>query len=215
MDKVRTIEQAIAGVKDGMTVMIGGFLGCGTPEKIVDRLVARGVKGLTLIANDTATPEKGIGKMIVNRQFKRILVSHIGTNPITGKQMIAGELEVHLIPQGTLAERIRAGGAGLGGILTPTGLGTVVEEGKQKVTVNGAEYLLETPLKADVAFIKAHKADRRGNLVYRRAARNFNPVMATAADLVVAEVEHLVENGEIDPDQVVTPGVFVDMLVLG
>ncbi|MGE5542325.1 MAG: acetate CoA-transferase subunit alpha [Bacillota bacterium] len=215
MDKLRTIDQAVAGIRDGMTVMIGGFLGCGTPEKIVDRLVAKGVKDLTLIANDTAMPEKGIGKMIVNRQFKKIMVSHIGTNPITGKQMIAGELEVHLIPQGTLAERIRAGGAGLGGVLTPTGLGTVVEEGKQKVVVDGREFLLETPLKADVAFLKAHKADRRGNLVYRRAARNFNPIMATAADLVIAEIEHIVENGELDPDHVITPGVFVDMLVLG
>ncbi|MGE5485739.1 MAG: acetate CoA-transferase subunit alpha [Ignavibacteriales bacterium] len=215
MDKVRTIDQAIAGVRDGMTVMIGGFLGCGTPEKIVDALVAKGVKDLTLIANDTAMPEKGIGKLIVNRQFKKIMVSHIGTNPVTGKQMIAGELEVHLIPQGTLAERIRAGGAGLGGFLTPTGLGTVVEEGKQKVVVDGREYLLETPLKADIAFLKAHKADRRGNLVYRRAARNFNPIMATAADLVIAEIEQIVENGEIDPDHVITPGVFVDMLVLG
>ena len=215
MDKIGTIEGAVATVKDGMTIMIGGFLGCGTPEKIVDALVAKGVKDLTLIANDTAMPDRGIGKLIVNRQFKKIAVSHIGTNPVTGKQMIAGDLEVHLVPQGTLAERIRAGGAGLGGVLTPTGLGTVVEEGKQKVVVDGREYLLETPLKADVAFLKAHKADRRGNLVYRRAARNFNPVMATAADKVVAEIEQLVENGEIDPDHVVTPGLFVDMLVLG
>ncbi len=215
MDKIGTIEGAVATVKDGMTIMIGGFLGCGTPEKIVDALVAKGVKDLTLIANDTAMPDRGIGKLIVNRQFKKIVVSHIGTNPVTGKQMIAGDLEVHLVPQGTLAERIRAGGAGLGGVLTPTGLGTVVEEGKQKVVVDGREYLLETPLKADVAFLKAHKADRRGNLVYRRAARNFNPVMATAADKVVAEIEQLVENGEIDPDHVVTPGLFVDMLVLG
>lgn len=215
MDKIGTIEGAVATVKDGMTIMIGGFLGCGTPEKIVDALVAKGVKDLTLIANDTAMPDRGIGKLIVNRQFKKIVVSHIGTNPVTGKQMIAGELEVHLIPQGTLAERIRAGGAGLGGVLTPTGLGTVVEEGKQKVVVDGREYLLETPLKADVALLKAHKADRCGNLVYRRAARNFNPVMATAADKVVAEIEQLVENGEVDPDHVVTPGLFVDMLVLG
>lgn len=215
MNKVRSIKEAVAQVKSGMTLMIGGFLACGTPEHIVDELVEKGVRDLTIIANDTAFPDRGIGKLVVNNQVKYVIASHIGTNPVTGKKMIAGEMKVDLVPQGTLAERIRAGGAGLGGILTPTGLGTVAEEGKEKVVVNGNEYLLETPLKADIAFLLAHKGDESGNLVYRRAARNFNPLMAMAADLVVAEVEELVKVGEIDPDEVTTPGIFVDVVVKG
>ncbi|NPV69946.1 MAG: acetate CoA-transferase subunit alpha [Firmicutes bacterium] len=215
MNKVRSIKEAVAQVKSGMTLMIGGFLACGTPEHIVDELVEKGVRDLTIVANDTAFPDRGIGKLVVNNQVKHVIASHIGTNPVTGKKMIAGEMKVDLVPQGTLAERIRAGGAGLGGILTPTGLGTVAEEGKEKVVVNGNEYLLETPLKADIAFLLAHKGDESGNLVYRRAARNFNPLMAMAADLVVAEVEELVKVGEIDPDEVTTPGIFVDVVVKG
>lgn len=202
-------------VKDGMTVMIGGFLACGTPESLIDVLVQKGVKNLTVIANDTATPEKGIGKLVVNRQLKKVTVSHIGTNPETGRQMHAGELTVELVPQGTLAECIRAGGFGLGGFLTPTGVGTVVEDGKQKLTIGGREYLLELPLKADVALLKAAKADKAGNLVFRKAARNFNPLMATAAEIVIVEAQEIVETGTIDPDEVMTPGIFVDYLVRG
>ncbi len=213
MKKVVGIDEATGRVQDGMTVMIGGFLGVGTPEWLIDALLAKGVKDLTVIANDTAQPERGIGKLVVGRRVRKAVVSHIGTNPETGRQMNAGELEVRLVPQGTLVEQIRAGGAGLGGVLTHTGVGTLVEEGKQKIEIDGRIYLLELPLRADVALLKAYKGDAKGNLVYRRSARNFNPVIATAADWVIAEVERLVEPGEIDPDEVMTPGIFVDMVV--
>lgn len=215
MAKIISAGEAANMVKDGMTVMIGGFLACGTPESLIDALVQKGVKDLTVIANDTAFPDKGIGKLVVNRQLKKVTVSHIGTNPETGRQMHAGELTVELVPQGTLAECIRAGGFGLGGFLTPTGVGTVVENGKQKLTIGGREYLLELPLKADVALLKAAKADKAGNLVFRKAARNFNPLMATAAEIVIVEAQEIVETGTIDPDEVMTPGIFVDYLVRG
>jgi len=215
VDKVVTLEKALEKIKDGMTIMIGGFLGVGTPEKLIEGMIEKGVKDLTVIANDTAFPEVGVGKLIVNKMVKQVKVSHIGTNPETGRQMNAGETEVELIPQGTLAERIRCGGAGLGGFLTPTGIGTIVEEGKRKIKIEDKEYLLELPLRADVALIKAYKADKKGNLVYRKSARNFNPIMAMAADLVVAEAQEIVEVGKIDPDEVMTPGIFVDMIVRG
>ena len=215
MAKIIAAAAAAAMVKENMTVMVGGFLGCGTPQLLVDEILTGGTKELTLICNDTAFPDAGVGKLIVSKQFKKIIVSHIGTNAETGRQMNAGELEVDLVPQGTLAERIRSAGFGLGGILTPTGVGTPVEAGKQKLTIEGKDYLLELPLKADVALIKAHKADKAGNLVYRCAARNFNPLMATAATVVIAEVQQIVEIGEIDPDEVMTPGIFVNYLVQG
>lgn len=215
MGKLTTIEQVISRIKDGTVVMIGGFLGVGVPEGLVDALVEVGVRNLTIIANDTGFPGRGIAKLVENKQASKVIASHIGTNPETGRQLNAGETEVELIPQGTLAERIRSAGAGLGGFLTPTGVGTIVEEGKKKIQVSDKEYLLELPLRADVALIKAHKADARGNLIFRRAARNFNPVMATAADYVVAEVEKYVETGEIDPDEVMLPGIFVDAIVKG
>lgn len=198
-----------------MTVMVGGFLGCGTPQSLVDQVLADGTKDLTLVCNDTAFPDSGVGKLVVSRQFKRVIVSHIGTNPETGRQMNANELAVDLVPQGTLAERIRSAGFGLGGILTPTGVGTPVEAGKQKLTIDGKDYLLELPIKADVALVKAYKADKAGNLVFRKAARNFNPLMATAAQLVIVEAQNIVEIGEIDPDEVMTPGIFVNYLVQG
>ena len=210
---MRTMEEALAGVTDGMAVMIGGFLNVGTPPLLVDELVNRGVRQLTVIGNDTAFPDRGIGKLVVNKQVKKAIVSHIGTNPETGRQMMADELEVELTPQGTLAEQIRAGGSGLGGILTPTGVGTVVEEGKQKLTIAGREYLLELPLRADVALVYAHKADKAGNLIFRRSARNFNPIMAMAADLVVAEAGEIVEIGALDPDEIMIPGIVVDYVV--
>ena len=215
MEKVISIEQALEKVKDGMTIMVGGFLGVGNPLTLVDALVKKGVRDLTLIANDTARPELGIGKLVVNKQLKKAMVSHIGTNPETGRQMIAGELNVDLIPQGTLAERIRCGGAGLGGFLTPTGVGTIVEEGKQRLVINGKSYLLELPLRAEVALLSAHKADKFGNLVFRRSTRNFNPVMAFAADVVIVEAKQIVEIGEIDPDEVMVTGVVVDWIVQG
>jgi acetate CoA/acetoacetate CoA-transferase alpha subunit len=215
MSKITTIEQAMQRIEDGMTLMIGGFLAVGTPEVFVDALVAQGTKQLTVIANDTAFPDKGIGKLVVDGLLKKVIVSHIGTNPDTGRKMNTGELEVELLPQGTLAERVRAGGAGLGGILTPTGIGTIVAEGKEVINVDGKEFLLEKPLRADVALIKAYKADTAGNLIFERSARNFNPLMAMAARVVIVEVENIVEAGQIDPDQVMTPGIFIDWIVQG
>ncbi len=215
MNKLITLEEAAGKVDSGMTVMIGGFLGCGNPHRIIDKLVERGVRDLTLICNDTGFPEIGVGKLVVNKQFKKVIVSHIGTNPETGRQMHDGELDVVLVPQGTLAEQIRAAGAGLGGILTPTGLGTVAEEGKRLIEVDGATYLLEKPLRADVALIAGQTADLYGNIVYYGATRNFNHIMATAADVVILEAEEVVEVGRIDPNHVVTPGIFVTHIVSG
>lgn len=208
-------EQALQFVKNNTTLMIGGFLAVGTPEIFIDGIIAKAVRDLTIIANDTGFPERGIGRLVVNKQVQRVIVSHIGTNPETGRQMHAQELAVELVPQGTLAERIRAGGAGLGGVLTPTGLGTIVETGKQKIVVDGREFLLEKPLTADVALLCADTADKAGNLLYRRSARNFNPLMAMAAKTVIVLAKNIVETGTIDPDQVMTPGIFVDMIVEG
>ncbi|HWR07440.1 acetate CoA-transferase subunit alpha [Sporomusa sp.] len=212
-NKQVSLEQITGYLKDGMTIMVGGFLAVGTPESLIQAIIDKKVLNLTLIANDTGFPDKGVGRLVVNRQVKTVIASHIGTNPETGKQMIAQELNVELVPQGTLAERVRCGGAGLGGVLTPTGVGTIVETGKQKLSVAGVDYLLETPLRADIALIRAKKADKAGNLVYDQSARNFNPLMAMAADLVIAEVDELVEVGEIAPDEVMTPGVVVDKIV--
>lgn len=215
MNKIVPIEQAVDHVKDGMTVMIGGFLGAGNPHKLIDALVKKGVKDLTIIANDTAFPEIGIGKLIVNKQAKKVIASHIGTNPETGRQMNEKETDVVLVPQGTLIEQIRAGGAGLGGFLTPTGVGTVVEDGKTKIEFDGKKYLLEKPLKADVALIFGSIVDKKGNVFHAKATKNFNVYSATAADIVIVEAEKLVEVGELDPDAVMTPGIFVDYIVRG
>ncbi|MDO5073718.1 Acetate CoA-transferase subunit alpha [Neisseria animaloris] len=200
-------------LSDGMSIMFGGFIGIGTPAKLVQAILDSGVKDLTLIGNDTALVDTGVGPLIANNRVKKVIASHIGTNPETGKKMIAGEMEVELVPQGTLAERIRTGGAGLGGFLTPTGIGTVVEEGKQKIEVNGIDYLLELPLKADLAIVQAKKADEEGNLVYELAAQNFNPLVALAAKTVIVEAEEVVSVGEISPDEVVTPAALVDYIV--
>jgi acetate CoA/acetoacetate CoA-transferase alpha subunit len=208
------MQEVSAIFKDGMIVMSGGFMGIGTPETLVNAIDQADVRDITLIVNDTAFMESGVGPLVVNKKCKKVITSHIGTNPETGRQMITGELDVELVPQGTLAERVRAGGSGLGGVLTPTGVGTVVEEGKEKITVDGREYLLEKPLRADVALLKAYKADKAGNLVYHRSARNFNPIMAMAADTVIVEVEHIVEVGEIDPDEVMTPGILIDKIIV-
>ena len=215
MAKIIGKSEVMELLKDDLQMMIGGFLGTGTPETLVDFVIEKDVQGLTVIGNDTSFPDKGLGRLVANRQAKKVIASHIGTNPETGKQMNAGELEVDLVPQGTLAEQVRAAGAGLGGILTPTGVGTVVEEGKKKITVEGEDYLLELPIGADLALIKACKADKKGNLVYNKSARNFNPLMATAADVVIVEAEEIVEVGEIDPDEVMTPGIFVDYIYQG
>jgi len=213
MSKVVNIEKAMNFVTDSSVIMIGGFLGIGTPENLIDAVVGSGLKKLTIIANDTSFPDRGIGKLVVSRQVSKVIVSHVGTNPETGRQMHAEELLVELVPQGTLAERIRSGGAGLGGVLTPTGVGTVVADGKPVIVVDDRQFLLEKPLRADIAFIKAEVADTEGNLVFRRSARNFNPVMATGADIVIAEVNLIVPVGALDPDEVMLPGIFVDYIV--
>lgn len=213
MSKLISLNEAIAKIKDGSVLMIGGFMACGTPPLIIDALVQANVQNLTIICNDTAFPDKGIGKLVANKQVKKVITSHIGTNPATQEQMNQGELDVEFVPQGTLAERVRAGGAGLGGFLTPTGLGTMVAEGKQVITVDGKDFLLEKPLRADIALIGANKGDHDGNLIYRGNSQNFNPLMATAADLVIAEIDTLVDTGRICMEHVHTPGIFVDFIV--
>jgi len=200
--------------KDGMSILFGGFMGIGTPDGIVRDLLDSGVRNLTIIGNDTAFYDSGIGILVYHHRVSKVIASHIGTNAETGRQMIAGEIEVELVPQGTLAERIRCGGAGLGGVLTPTGIGTIVEEGKTKLSFDGIEYLVERPIRADMAILKAHCADEKGNLTYQRAARNFNPLMALAADYVVAEADEIVKAGDIDPELVMTPGILVNALIL-
>ena len=206
-------EQAIELIQDGARVMIGGFMGVGSPDRLIDSLAHSGKKNLTLIANDTALPERGIGKLISAGIFSKIIVSHIGLNPETQQQMKDGSLAVELVPQGTLVESIRAAGVGLGGILTPTGIGTPVAEGKSLITVDGKDYLLEPPLSADVALIAARQSDYVGNLEYTLTAQNFNPLMAMACQTVIAEPQHIVPIGMIPPDSVRTPGVLIDYLI--
>lgn len=215
MNKLISIDEAVAKIEDGMTIMIGGFLANGTPEALIDALVEKGVKNLTIIGNDSGFVDRGIGKLVVNKQAKKVIASHIGTNKETGNQMNSGETEVELVPQGTLAERVRCGGAGLGGFLTPTGLGTIVQEGKEVITVDGQDFILEKPLHADVALIFGSKVDKKGNVYYHQSTRNFNPLMATAADVVIVEAEELVEVGEIEPSYVMTPHIFVSYIVKG
>lgn len=207
------MKEAVAHVKDGMTVMIGGFLACGTPHAIVDALIESGVKDLTIIANDTGFVDRGIGRLVVSGQAKRVIVSHIGTNKETGRLMNEGKLAVDLVPQGTLAEQVRAGGAGLGGVLTPIGVGTPVAEGKDHLIIDGKTYLLEKALKADVALLYGSKVDEKGNVFYNEATRNFNPLMAMAAETVIVEAQEMVETGTLDPHLVMTPGLFVSYIV--
>jgi len=211
--KTVSIEHAIGMIPDGASVMVGGFMGVGTPERIMDELIRQGRRNLTVIANDTAVPGKGIAKLVSAGVLRKAIVSHIGLNPETQHKMIAGEMEVELVPQGTLIERIRAAGCGLGGILTPTGVGTLVEVGKQKLEVDGVEYLLETPLRADFALVEAFLSDYQGNLVYALTARNFNPVIAMAAETVIVDAAHIVPVGMISPDHVITPSVLVDYVI--
>jgi acetate CoA/acetoacetate CoA-transferase alpha subunit len=207
------LERAVTMIPDGARLMIGGFMGVGTPERLMDELVRQGKSGLTVIANDTARPGAGIGKLIGARLVGKAIVSHIGLNPETQRQMLAGTLEVELVPQGTLIERIRAGGYGLGGILTPTGVGTIVEEGKRKIAVDGKDHLLETALRADFGLVQAFLADYLGNLSYALTARNFNPIIAMAANKVIVDAENVVPVGVIAPDHVMTPAPLVDFLV--
>jgi acetate CoA/acetoacetate CoA-transferase alpha subunit len=211
--KTIVIDQAVAMIPNGASLMMGGFMGVGTPERVVDEIVRQGKRDLTVIANDTASPSVGIGKLVGARALRKVIASHIGLNSETQKQMIAGELEVELVPQGTLIERVRAGGFGLGGVLTPTGVGTIVEEGKQRIEVNGKPYLLETALRADFALLHAFLADYLGNLSYALTARNFNPVIAMAGDVVITDADHIVPVGVISPDHVMTPAPIVDYLI--
>ena len=208
-----TAEKAAALIPDGARLLIGGFMGVGSPHRLIDALVARGAKNLTIIANDTAMPGRGIGKLISAGAVSKVIASHIGLNPETQAKMIANEIEVELAPQGTLIERIRAGGMGLGGILTATGIGTLVEKGKRTIEVDGKLFLLETPIRGDFALIGAKQADYYGNLQYSLTAHNFNPIIALAGDIVIAEPQHIVPVGVISPDDVKTPGVLVTHLL--
>ena len=207
------VDEAVGRIADGASVMVGGFMGVGTPERVIDEILRQGKRNLTVIANDTALPGVGIGKLITAGVVGKVIASHIGLNPETQKKMLAGEIDVELVPQGTLIERIRAGGCGLGGILTSTGVGTIVEEGKRKLEVNGREYLLEIQLRADFALVGAFLSDYLGNLTYALTARNFNPVIAMAAETVIVDAEHVVPVGMIPPDHVMTPCVLVDYLI--
>lgn len=209
--KLIDINEFKSHFKDGMSIMVGGFMSVGTSEPLIDALVESNVRNLTIICNDAGFPDKGVGKLIENKQVEKLLASHIGLNPTAGKMMATGELEAILIPQGTLAEQIRAGGAGLGGVLTTTGIGTIVEESKQKIDIDGVEYLVEKPLKADVAIIRGSKVDQYGNVIYNATTRNFNPMMAMACEKVFVWPEQLVD--ELDPNHVITPHIFVDYIV--
>ena len=212
--KAASVEEALTHIRSGQTIMLSGFTNVGSPNKFIVKMAEAGITDIDLISNDAGNDHTdGIGTLICQQRVRRLTASHVVLNPKVAEQMNDGTLEVVLVPQGTLAERIRCGGTGLGGVLTPTGIGTVVAEGKQVIQVDGRDYLLEKPLHAEVAVVKAWKADTSGNLVYRRAGRNFNPLMAMAADFVIAEVEELVEVGQLDPDEVMTPGVCVDLVV--
>ncbi len=213
MNKLIDKKTFISHLKDGMSIMVGGFMVCGTPECLVDWVLESNVKHLTIICNDAGYPNEGVGKLIRSGQVDTLIASHIGLNPEAGEKMGLGLLNVQLVPQGTLAEQIRAFGAGLGGILTPTGVHTIVEDGKKIIRINDIDYLLEEALGADLALIKAHKTDHLGNLTYSKTARNFNPMMATAAKVTVCEATHLVD--DIDPEIVITPHIFVHHLIIG
>lgn len=218
-NKIKTAKEAVANIQDGATIMVGGFMACGTPEILIDALVEKGVKDLTIICNDAGVPGRGVGKLLSNGQIKTLIASHVGLNPEVAQRMntdvAEDKLECILVPQGTLAERVRAGGAGLGGFLTPTGVGTIVAEGKQVINLNGKDYLLEEPLRAEFALIRGTKTDTFGNTVYNGTTRTFNPMMATAADYVIVGTCEIAEVGEIDPNNVVTSGIFVDAIVGG
>ena len=213
IDKTTSIGEALKHIEDGITLMFGGFGGVGNPPTIIDAILDKGVKELTLIGNDAGFPDIGIGRLVTNGRARKLIASHIGSNPIAGKLMTEGKLIVEFFPQGTLAEKIRAGGVGLGGIFTDVGIGSIAEEGKKKINLDGKEYLVEPALTADVSIVYAKKADPFGNLIYDKSARNTNPLVAMAGNFTIAEVEEIVPLGELDPESVVTPGVFVDMVL--
>jgi len=216
MKKVlKSAEDAVALIPDGATVMCGGFGLCGLPETLIKALHARGTRDLTIISNNPGVDDFGVGMLVRNKQVRKIFASYVGENKEFERQAIAGEIEYTLVPQGTLAERIRAAGAGIGGFFTPTGYGTIVAEGKETRVIDGRPYVLEMPLHADFALVKAYKGDTKGNLIYRKTARNFNPVMASAAKVTLAEVEEIVQPGELDADAIVTPGIYVAHILKG
>ncbi len=214
MDKLITVKDAVNKLKDGMTIMVGGFLTTGGPNLLMDAIADSGINGLTLVCNDAAFADKGVGKLIANKQVKKLITSYIGSNPTAIELMNSSQMEIEFSPQGTLIERIRAAGAGLGGVLTPTGLGTMVEEGKTVIEVDEKRFILEKPIKADISFIGASISDITGNLYYKGTTRNFNPLMAMAADIVIAEVDQIVEIGAIEPENIHTPAILVDYLLV-
>ena len=216
MNKVlSSAEDAVALIPDGASILMGGFGLCGIPENLIAALHAQGTRNLTVISNNAGVDDFGIGILLQSRQVRKMISTYVGENKEFERQYLSGELEVELVPQGTFSERIRAGGAGVGGFFTPTAYGTIVAEGKETRLIDVKHYVLETPIRADFAFVHAWQGDRVGNLVYRRTARNFNPVMATAARITIAEVEHLVEPGQLDPDQIHTPGIYVKRIIQG
>ena len=216
MNKVLpSAEAAVAMIPDGASILMGGFGLCGIPENLIQALHARGTRNLTVISNNAGVDDFGIGILLKSRQVRKMISTYVGENKEFERQYLRGELEVELVPQGTFSERIRAGGAGIGGFFTPTAYGTIVADGKESRLIEGKHYVLEGPIHADFAFVHAWKGDRVGNLVYRRTARNFNPVMATAGRVTIAEVEQLVDTGSLDPDHVITPGIFVQHLFQG
>ena len=212
---LQSAEEAVALIPDGASIMMGGFGLCGLPENLITALHARGTKDLTLISNNAGVDDFGIGILLRARQVRKMIATYVGENKEFERQFLQDEIDVELVPQGTFAERIRAGGAGVGGFFTPTAYGTLAADGKETRVIDGKPHVLEWPLRADFAFVRAHRGDRTGNLVYCRTARNFNPVMATAARVTIAEVDRLVEPGAIDPDHVVTPGIFVRHIFQG
>ncbi|XMB68052.1 CoA transferase subunit A [Mycoplasmatota bacterium zrk1] len=215
MKKIIDKSEFISKLKNGMSIMVGGFMVVGTPENLIEEIVKSDIKDLTIICNDAGLPNKGVGKLISAGKVKKLIASHIGLNPEAGKRMSEGTMEVELVPQGTLVEQIRSGGAGLGGFLTPTGLGTIVQEGKKIIEVDGEKFLLEKPLKADIALLLGHKVDEKGNTIYSKTTRNFNPMMATACEIVIVEAREVVSIGDLNPDNIVTPHIFVDYIVKG
>lgn len=213
MNKLSRTEDVVALLKDGMTIMVGGFLAQGTAEKVIDAICRSSIKDLTVITNDAAYPDRGVGKLLISGKVKHLIASHIGTNAVVGEMLNSGTIDIEFVPQGTFAERIRSGGAGLGGVLTPVGLGTMVEQGKEKVVVDGRTYLLEKPLHADLAIIGGSVCDKIGNIFYKGTSQNFNPMMATAADVVVAECQELVEVGQIPMESVHVPAILVNYII--
>lgn len=213
MKPIKTPQQAVENMKDGCSIMVGGFISCGRPTEVLEAVYEKGIKNLTIISNDTPKDENGIVKLVMAGRVSKFIGSFIGMNRIMGEKMKSGEVKIELVPQGTFVERIRAAGAGLGGVLTPTGLGTAIAEGKEVLTVDGRQFLLEKPLKADFAIVKANKADKFGNAFSAGSSKNFNVAMAMAADYVILEAEEIVEAGQLDPEKVTFPCVFIDMLV--